>query len=68
LISRQSLSSSNPKADDDEHEKNENNIPVHNRLGVFGGDAPKTRPFGQLKTNSLGQHEKHFLQVLLLSA
>jgi len=41
---------------------------AHNGLGVFGDDAPKTWPFGQLKTNSLGQHEKHFLQVLRLSA
>jgi len=41
---------------------------AHNGLGVFGDDAPKTWPFGQLKTNSLGQHEKHFLQVLPLSA
>jgi hypothetical protein len=40
----------------------------HNGVGVFGDGAPKTWPFGQLKTNSLGQHEKHFLQVLPLSA
>ena len=32
----------------------------HNGVGVFGDGAPKTWRFGQLKTNSLGQHEKHF--------
>ena len=41
---------------------------AHNGLGVFGDCTPKTWPFGQLKTNRLGQLEKHFLQVLSLSA
>ena len=43
-------------------------VGLGNELGVFGDAAPKTWPFGQLKTNSLSQHEKHFLQVLRLSA